>query len=119
MNRIAILAALTAALAGCSGSGVPASGCKKVADTCTADADCCSYGCVAGKCACNPDQQGVCATSADCCSGLACQANHCLTGCRGLAEACTGNGDCCTATGVSCGNTANGKACCESRNTAR
>jgi hypothetical protein len=66
---------------------------------CTKDADCCSYGCVAGVCARNPTPGGVCRTTGDCGSLTDLQGTHqmlCKQGaCTWSAGLLRDNGDIC------------------------
>jgi len=91
--------------AGSSDAGV----CKANGTTCTRGNECCSQRCD-GTCqaplACQP-QNGVCTSTADCCSGFACtippgaSSGTCQTSsCTGGGQACTSNDQCCT--GLSC-----------------
>lgn len=87
------------ALASCKGEGVegPLAGCRTASSTsfCLADAECCSFGCLYGVCAPNPNEGGVCRTSADCAAPRFCVAGRCS------ATACVGGGGSC-ATGPCC-----------------
>lgn len=113
-RKTPLLAALAAAalLAGCELGGsestfAPAASCTPVSGACSADADCCSYGCAAGVCVANPIPGGLCRTSDDCglavsATGgyrdMACLSGHCTTEytCREDADVCGGDGDCCS-----------------------
>ncbi len=95
------------ALSGCKKEGVegPLAGCLPVNgyySSCTADAQCCSFGCQYGRCVANPVEGGICATHGDCQSPLGsprlCVGGRCATvpgGCiSGLA--CAASAPCCT-----------------------
>jgi hypothetical protein len=98
-------------LAGCQLGGettafAPAASCTPVTGACSADADCCSYGCVSGVCAANPLPGGLCRTSDDCgvavsatgFQDMACVGARCTTDylCRQADDVCASDGDCCT-----------------------
>ncbi|MHB8420158.1 MAG: hypothetical protein ACYDCL_18950 [Myxococcales bacterium] len=82
--------------------------------TCSADTDCCSQACDAGRCACLPNG-AVAASAALCCSGQGAipPGSASLACCGGSGLSCTQAADCCTgycASG-SCGCAPNGAAC--------
>lgn len=73
-RRLAFAALLASALTACQLGGdttrfTAADSCVPATPgpgACTKDADCCSYGCVSGVCARNPNPGGVCRTTGDC-----------------------------------------------------
>jgi hypothetical protein len=81
---------------------------------CTANAECCSYGCVAGVCARGDQLGSVCKTTSDCGTApgtytpMLCKSGRCATPvpyCRDLGDVCGLDSDCCggdRCTGGSC-----------------
>ncbi|HVI97079.1 MAG TPA: hypothetical protein VM753_23855 [Anaeromyxobacter sp.] len=107
-RRLAIAALLASALTACQLGGDTtrfsvAESCTPVPGACTKDADCCSYGCLAGVCAPNPVPGGVCRTTGDCSyltdpvlgsNQMICKSGACTRWSPGLLR---DNGDVCTA----------------------
>lgn len=82
------------------GTCAEASLCALEGAPCSEATDCCSLGCIAGKCgtACKP-VESACAGPTDCCSGL-CTGGACATlpgaSCKNLGETCAAPLDCCS-----------------------
>lgn len=90
-----------AVAAACGGSSwQPGESCGRVNNECTAHADCCSYACIAGQCACAPAGEH-CLTSLGCCVGNQCIDEQCVAGCRSLGTQCSRDTECCTGSCVS------------------
>ena len=95
----------------------PISACKPAGPTpaaCTVNAECCSYGCVAGVCARGDQPGSVCATTSDCGTApgtytpMLCKSGGCAVPnpyCRDLGDVCGSDFDC------SCGNRCTGGRC--------
>ncbi len=97
---IPALAAL--ALSGCKKEGVegPLAGCLPVNgyySSCTADAQCCSFGCQYGMCIQNPVEGGVCETHGDCLAPMLCIGQRCTGSITCIpGGTCNGTRPCCT-----------------------
>jgi hypothetical protein len=93
-----LLAALAAA--GCKEEGVegPTAICRSVGSGCSADADCCSYGCRLGACLPNPLEGGACRTHDDCGSPRVCVNQQCTSSmtCLDGPAACDAAVPCCS-----------------------
>jgi hypothetical protein len=93
-----LLAALAAAA--CKEEGVegPNALCSPVGSGCSADADCCSYGCRLGACLPNPLEGGACRTHDDCGSPRVCVGQQCTSSmtCLDAPAACDGTVPCCS-----------------------
>lgn len=84
----------------------PGPQCRTVGAACTENADCCSYGCVAGVCAPGDHAGAVCATTNDCgypdfsYTQMTCKSGSCtettFSTCRDDADVCTGAAQCCS-----------------------
>ncbi len=105
MRSTKLLATLLTALAlaACKKEGLegPLAGCRTAsyASFCSADAECCSFGCVYGTCMPNPNEGGVCRTSADCGAPRFCMNQRCVTiTCLPGGVACNGGIPCCSGT---------------------
>jgi hypothetical protein len=104
LSRFVLAIFLIAAVAGCRIEGDPqieplASSCRQVNFSCSAHEDCCSYGCIAGVCAANVVDGGVCRTSDDCSFTMTCVDGRCRAGaqCRPNAgDSCAWNNQCCS-----------------------
>src|SRR5512139_166041 len=92
------LAALLAAACQQDTITAPEASCRPTGTACGENADCCSYGCVAGTCMRNPLEGGMCRNTDDCGYPRVCVANHCTSEvqCRVDGDTCGFSNDCCS-----------------------
>ncbi len=100
LTRLGLLAFLAAGcdLVTTTTAEGPGAQCVPVSAACARNADCCSYGCVAGSCLPNPRQGGACRTTDDCGYPMTCLGGACAAGgqCRIDADVCDFDNQCCS-----------------------
>ena len=101
----------------CSSQGtcVPLDGCQPLYEICSADTDCCSGNCTAGRCTSvtgtNCGQEGELCSNLPCCGTATCiSAGYGLTRCSNQGPSCYNNGDTC-AYGAQCCQQGQGLQC--------